>query len=229
MNVNGSTDSYSNVSLEDKYEIEQGRVYVTGIQALVRLMLMQASIDQQAGLNTAGFVTGYRGSPLGALDQQLVLANKYLSQKNIRFLPAVNEELAATSIWGAQQAELSGRGLYHGVFSLWYGKGPGVDRCGDVFRHGNLAGSSRHGGVLVVTGDDHTAESSTTVHQSEFGLVNVLIPILNTASVEDILLFGLFGWAMSRFEGVWVGYKCVSEIVESYASVNVDAHSLEIK
>ncbi|MBO68086.1 MAG: indolepyruvate ferredoxin oxidoreductase [Acidiferrobacteraceae bacterium] len=223
MSVTRSSDSLSNVSLEDKYTIEQGRVYLTGTQALVRLMLMQATRDQKAGLHTAGFVTGYRGSPLGALDQQLMLAKEHLDRKSIRFLPAVNEELAATSIWGAQQAELSGKGLYDGVFGLWYGKGPGVDRCGDVFRHGNLAGSAKMGGVLIVMGDDHTAESSTTVHQSEFGLVNVLIPILNPASVQDVVRFGLYGWAMSRFSGCWVGMKCVHDTIESSASIEINS------
>jgi indolepyruvate ferredoxin oxidoreductase len=209
------------VSLEDKYTLEHGQVYLTGIQALVRLAMMQYASDRQSGLNTAGFISGYRGSPLGGLDQQLVQATNLLQERNIRFLPAVNEELAATSIWGTQQAELKGRGLYDGVFGLWYGKGPGVDRSGDAFRHGNLAGSSKYGGVLVVTGDDHTAESSTTVHQSEYALVNVLIPVLNPAGVQDVIEFGLYGWALSRFSGCWVGLKCVHDTIESSASIAI--------
>ena len=209
------------VSLEDKYTLERGQVYLTGIQALVRLAMMQSASDRQAGLNTAGFISGYRGSPLGGLDQQLVQATNLLQERNIRFLPAVNEELAATSIWGAQQAELEGKGLYDGVFGLWYGKGPGVDRSGDAFRHGNLAGSSKYGGVLAVMGDDHTAESSTTVHQSEYALVNVLMPVLNPAGVRDVVEFGLYGWALSRFSGCWVGLKCVHDTIESSASIAV--------
>jgi indolepyruvate ferredoxin oxidoreductase len=209
------------VALEDKYTLERGQVYLTGIQALVRLALMQSSSDRHVGLNTAGFISGYRGSPLGGLDQQLFQATNLLKERNIRFLPAVNEELAATSIWGSQQAELEGRGLYDGVFGLWYGKGPGVDRSGDAFRHGNLAGSSKHGGVLVVMGDDHTAESSTTVHQSEYALVNALVPVLNPAGVQDVIEFGLYGWALSRFSGCWVGLKCVHDTIESSASITV--------
>ena len=209
------------VSLEDKYTLERGQVYLTGIQALVRLVMMQSASDRRVGLNTAGFISGYRGSPLGGLDQQLLQVTNLLQARNIRFLPAVNEELAATSIWGSQQAELEGRGLYDGVFALWYGKGPGVDRSGDAFRHGNLAGSSKCGGVLVVMGDDHTAESSTTVHQSEYALVNVLMPVLNPAGVRDVIEFGLYGWALSRFSGCWVGLKCVHDTIESSASIAV--------
>ena len=209
------------VSLDDKYTLERGQVYLTGIQALVRLVMMQSASDRRVGLNTAGFISGYRGSPLGGLDQQLLQVTNLLQERNIRFLPAVNEELAATSIWGSQQAELEGRGLYDGVFALWYGKGPGVDRSGDAFRHGNLAGSSKCGGVLVVMGDDHTAESSTTVHQSEYALVNVLMPVLNPAGVRDVIEFGLYGWALSRFSGCWVGLKCVHDTIESSASIAV--------
>lgn len=210
------------VSLEDKYLLESGQIFVTGIQALVRLPMLQHRADQLAGRNTAGYVTGYRGSPLGALDQQLSLALPQLTERNIKFLPAVNEDLAATAVWGTQQAGLNRDGLYDGVFSMWYAKGPGVDRSGDPFRHGNLAGTSKYGGVLVLMGDDHTCESSTTAHQSEYSLVNTFIPVLNPAGVQDILDFGLYGWALSRFSGCWVGLKSVHDTIEASASVSVD-------
>ncbi|HTQ83005.1 MAG TPA: indolepyruvate ferredoxin oxidoreductase family protein, partial [Pseudolabrys sp.] len=154
------------VSLDDKYDLGQTHVLVTGFQALVRATLMQHELDRRAGLNTAGYVTGYRGSPLAGLDQQFMRAGGQLVAANIKFQPGLNEDLAATALWGTQQAELRGEGKYDGVFGMWYGKGPGVDRTGDVFRHANLAGTSRHGGVLALMGDDHTAESSTTAHQS---------------------------------------------------------------
>ena len=221
MNLNLSNQGLREAALADKYALDEGQIYLTGIQALVRLPIMQAQRDRGLGLNTAGFISGYRGSPLGALDQQLDQASQLLQEQNIKFLPAVNEELAATSIWGAQQAELQGRGRYDGVYCLWYGKGPGVDRSGDAFRHGNLAGSSKHGGVLVVMGDDHTAESSTTVHQSEFGMINVLVPVLNPAGVRDVIEFGLLGWMLSRYSGCWVGLKCVHDTIESSASISV--------
>ena len=156
----------THVSLDDKYDLEQSRIFVTGYQALIRLCLMQKERDRRAGLNTAGYVSGYRGSPLGGLDQQFERAGARLRASDIVFQAGINEELAATAIWGSQQAELRGEGKFDGVFAIWYGKGPGVDRTGDVFRHANFAGSSRHGGVLALMGDDHTAESSTTAHQS---------------------------------------------------------------
>ncbi len=190
------------VSLGDKYDLGVSRVYLTGIQALVRLPLMQQRRDHDAGLNTACFISGYRGSPLGGLDQQLMAARHKLDPQNIRFVPGVNEDLAATAVWGSQQAELHGEGRFDGVFAMWYGKGPGVDRSGDAFRHGNLAGSSRNGGVLVLMGDDHTCESSTTAHQSEFALVDAMIPVLNPSGVQEIVDYGLFGWALSRYSGL---------------------------
>ncbi|HEY0417887.1 MAG TPA: indolepyruvate ferredoxin oxidoreductase family protein, partial [Acetobacteraceae bacterium] len=192
------------VRLDDKYDLAQARVFVTGYQALVRLCLMQKERDRRAGLNTAGYVTGYRGSPLGGLDQQFVRAQAQLRSAEVLFQAGINEELAATALWGTQQAELRREGKYDGVFGLWYGKGPGVDRTGDVFRHANFAGSSRHGGVLALMGDDHTAESSTTAHQSEYHFIDVMIPILNPAGVQEIIDYGLYGWAMSRFTGAWV-------------------------
>jgi indolepyruvate ferredoxin oxidoreductase len=165
-------------------------------------------------------VSGYRGSPSAAWTRISGAPSKWLERSNIVFQPGLNEELAATAVWGSQQAEIRGDGKYDGVFGLWYGKGPGVDRSGDVFRHANMAGSSRHGGVLALMGDDHTAESSTVAHQSEFHFVDVMIPILNPAGVQEILDYGLYGYAMSRFCGAWVAFKCVKENIESTASVD---------
>jgi len=208
------------VSLDDKYDLGKSRVFVTGFQALVRLTLMQKERDRRAGLNTAGYVTGYRGSPLGTLDQQFMRAGGVLTKNDIKFHPATNEDLAATALSGAQHAELRGEGKFDGVFGMWYGKGPGVDRSGDAFRHANFAGTSKHGGVIALMGDDHTAESSTTAHQSEFHFVDVMIPILNPAGVQEIIDYGLYGWAMSRFTGAWTALKCMHETVESTAVVD---------
>jgi indolepyruvate ferredoxin oxidoreductase len=210
----------NHVTLDDKYDLTKSRVFVTGYQALIRLTLMQKERDRLAGLNTAGFVTGYRGSPLGGLDQQFIKAKTHLERADVRFQPGLNEDLAATAIWGSQQAELRGEGRFDGVFSIWYGKGPGVDRTGDVFRHANFAGTSPHGGVLALMGDDHTAESSTTAHQSEYHFVDVMIPILNPAGVQEFLDYGLYGFAMSRFCGTWAALKCMHETVESTAVVD---------
>ncbi len=208
------------VSLDDKYDLAKERIFVSGTQALVRLALMQKERDRRAGLNTAGFVTGYRGSPLGGLDQQFGRAEKILKANDIKFQSGLNEDLAATALWGSQQAELRGEGRFDGVFGLWYGKGPGVDRSGDVFRHANNAGTSKHGGVLALMGDDHTCESSTTAHQSEFHFVDVMIPVLNPAGVQEILDFGLYGWALSRYSGAWVGLKAVKDTIESTGIVD---------
>ncbi|MCC2096212.1 MAG: indolepyruvate ferredoxin oxidoreductase family protein, partial [Hyphomicrobiales bacterium] len=209
------------VSLDDKYDLDKSRIFITGTQAIVRLLLMQKERDRRAGLNTASFVTGYRGSPLGAVDFQLQAAAKLLSKSNVVFEPGLNEDLAATAVWGTQQAEMRGEGKFDGVFSLWYGKGPGVDRSGDVFRHANLAGTSPHGGVIALMGDDHTAESSTTAHQSEFHFVDVMMPVLHPAGVEEIIDYGLLGWELSRYASVWVGIKLIKDTVESTASVDV--------
>lgn len=216
------------VTLDDKYDLSKGRIFVTGSQAIVRLLLMRKELDRRAGLNTAGFVSGYRGSPLGGLDQQLARAGRKLAESDIVFQPGINEELAATACWGTQQAELDGHGRYDGVFALWYGKGPGVDRSGDVFRHANLAGSSRHGGVLALMGDDHTAESSTNAHQTEFQFVDTMIPIFNPAGVQEIIDYGLYGYALSRFAGTWAALKCVKDNVESTASVEASLDRLTI-
>ncbi len=220
--------SLNHVTLDDKYDLAKSRIFVTGYQALVRLTMMQHERDKRAGLNTAGYVTGYRGSPLGGLDYQFQRAAQHLAPRNVLFQSAINEDLAATALWGSQQAELRGEGKYDGVFGIWYGKGPGVDRSGDAFRHANFAGTSKHGGVLALMGDDHTAESSTTAHQSEFNFVDVMIPILNPAGVQEIIDYGLYGFAMSRFTGAWVGLKCMHETVESTAVVDGSLDRLDI-
>ncbi|MDA4847191.1 indolepyruvate ferredoxin oxidoreductase family protein [Hoeflea poritis] len=216
------------VSLNDKFDLEKDRIFLTGTQAIVRLLLMQKERDRRAGLNTAGFVSGYRGSPLGGLDQQLFSAGSLLQSNDIVFQPGLNEEMAATACWGTQQPGLYGAGKYDGVFSVWYGKGPGVDRSGDVFRHANLAGSSKHGGVLALMGDDHTAESSTNAHQTEFAFVDTMIPILNPAGVQEIIDYGLYGFALSRFAGTWAALKCVKDNVESTGSVEAGLERLNI-
>lgn len=217
------------VSLDDKYTLEEGRVFLTGTQALVRLPLMQRARDQAAGLNTGCFISGYRGSPLGAFDQQLWRARKFLEKSNIHFQPGVNEDLAATSIWGTQQVGLYPGAEVDGVFSIWYGKGPGVDRSGDVLRHANLAGTARHGGVLALAGDDHTCKSSTTAHQTEYAFMDAMIPVLHPANVQEFLDMGLHGWAMSRYAGVWVAFKTLADTVDTSASVYVDPHRVETR
>jgi indolepyruvate ferredoxin oxidoreductase len=208
------------VSLEDRFDLETSPVLLNGTQALVRLMLMQKARDRAAGLNTAGYVTGYRGSPLGAVDMQMTRAEKVLRAADIRFQAGLNEDLAATALWGSQQAELRGEGRYDGVFGLWYGKGPGVDRSGDVMRHANMAGTSPHGGVLMAMGDDHTGESSTVLHQSEWALVDAYMPVVSPAGVQEIIDYGLYGYALSRFAGVWVGLKTMKDTVEATAVVD---------
>ena len=208
------------VTLDDKYDLAAEQVFLSGTQAVVRLLLMQQERDRLAGIKTAGFVSGYRGSPLGGLDQQMFKAGKKLKQHEIVFQPGLNEDLAATACWGTQQAEMRGEGKFQGVFALWYGKGPGVDRTGDVFRHANMAGTSKFGGVVCLSGDDHTAESSTNAHQTEFNFVDTMIPILNPAGVQEMLDFGLHAFALSRYAGVWVALKGVKDNVESTASVD---------
>ncbi len=216
------------VTLDDKYTVESGRVFLTGTQALVRLPMMQRQRDAAAGLNTGCFISGYRGSPLGGLDQQLWQASRFLEAHHIRFQPGVNEDLAATAIWGSQQIGLFPGAKYDGVFAMWYGKGPGVDRSGDVLRHGNLAGSAPHGGVLLLAGDDHTCKSSTTAHQTEYAFMDAMIPVLNPSGVQEFLDLGLYGWALSRYSGCWVAFKVIAETVDSSASVAVDPHRVEI-
>jgi indolepyruvate ferredoxin oxidoreductase len=208
------------VSLDDKYDLGKTQVLATGTQAVVRLLLMQKERDRRLGVDTAGYVTGYRGSPLGGLDQQMARAAAELKAAEIVFNPGINEDLAATALWGTQQAEMRGEGRYAGVFGLWYGKGPGVDRSGDALKHANLAGTSPFGGVLALMGDDHTCESSTTAHQSEFAFVDAMIPILSPAGVQEVLDYGLFGYALSRYAGTWVGLKCVKDTIEATATVD---------
>ncbi len=217
-----------NVTLDDKYTVTDGRIFITGTQALVRLPIMQHMRDQAAGLNTACYISGYRGSPLGAYDQQLWAAGRHLKDHNIVFQPGVNEDIAATAIWGTQQMGFHGKPKYDGVFGVWYGKGPGVDRTGDAFRHANLAGTHPNGGVLVLMGDDHTCESSTTAHQSEFGLVDAMIPILNPAGVQELLDYGLIGWALSRYSGCWVGLKSMKDTIDASATVDVSPERVRI-
>jgi len=215
-------------SLEDKYTTVSGRVYLTGYQALVRLLMIQSERDKAAGLDTAGFVSGYRGSPLGGLDQTLWKAKKHLASHDIVFQPGVNEDLAATAVWGTQQVNLSPHAKYDGVFAMWYGKGPGVDRCGDVFRHANAAGTSPHGGVLVIAGDDHAAKSSTLPHQTDHFFKAVMMPVLAPAGVQEYIDFGVHGYALSRYSGCWVAFKALADTVETSASVDVDPQRVKV-
>jgi len=215
------------VSLDDKYVATSGSIYLSGVQALVRLPILQRLRDEAADLNTAGFIAGYRGSPLGGLDKAAWSAAGHLEKHHVKFWPAVNEELAATAVWGTQQVDLLGPAKYDGVFALWYGKGPGVDRCGDVFKHMNHAGTSRHGGVLLVAGDDHGAYSSTLPHQSDHQFAAAMIPLLYPCDVQEYLSLGLHGWAMSRFSGCAVGFKALADTVESSASVSADPFLVE--
>ncbi len=215
-------------SLDDKYTRREGRVYLNGSQAMVRLALMQKARDEGNGLKTAGFVSGYRGSPLGNVDKEFWRAEAHLARAHIRFKPGVNEDLAATAIWGTQQTPLFDDATVDGVFSIWYGKGPGVDRSGDVFRHANMAGTAANGGVLVFAGDDPACKSSTVPSQSEYAFIDAQIPILNPSNVQDIIDFGLIGWAMSRYAGVWVGIKAITETMDSSSSVSVDPDRIRI-
>ena len=217
--VRGTGYPLDNYELLDRYRRESGRVFLTGTQALVRIPLMQRTLDRAAGLNTAGFISGYRGSPLGSYDLELWRAKSFLAESNIEFLPAVNEDLAATAVLGSQQVETDPHRTVDGVFAIWYGKGPGVDRSGDALKHGNAYGSSPHGGVLVVAGDDHGVVSSSMPHQSDVAFLTFVMPNLNPANVAEYLQFGLYGIALSRFSGMWVGFKAISETVESAMSV----------
>ncbi|HYC42069.1 MAG TPA: indolepyruvate ferredoxin oxidoreductase family protein, partial [Noviherbaspirillum sp.] len=219
----------ASVKLDDKYTSTTGKIFISGIQALVRLPMMQRQRDLAAGLHTAGFISGYRGSPLGGLDENLWKAQKLLEENHVKFVPGVNEDLAATAVWGTQTVDLIGPAKYDGVFAMWYGKGPGVDRCGDVFKHMNHAGTSKHGGVLLVAGDDHGAYSSTLPHQSDHIFAACMIPVLYPCNVQEYLDLGLHAWAMSRYSGCAVGFKALADTVESTASVDADPFRLEIK
>jgi indolepyruvate ferredoxin oxidoreductase len=216
------------VTLDDKYALDRGRVYLNGTQALVRLPMMQRQRDAAAGLNTGCFISGYRGSPLGGLDQALWGARRFIERNHIRFQPAINEELGATAVWGSQQVGLFPGAKYDGVFAMWYAKGPGVDRSGDALKHGNAAGSAPHGGVLLLAGDDHTCKSSTLAHQSEYAFMDACIPVMNPSGVQEILDLGLYGWAMSRYSGCWIAFKTIAETVDSSASVDLDPERTRI-
>ncbi len=218
----------TDISLEDRWTLEKGRAYMSGTQALLRLAMLQRSRDAIAGLNTAGFISGYRGSPLGSVDQTAWRAAKHLEKHHIKFQPGVNEDLAATSVWGTQQVNMYPGAKYDGVFAMWYGKGPGVDRTGDVFKHANAAGTSPLGGVLALAGDDHAAKSSTLPHQSDHVFKACLIPVLYPASVQEYLDLGLHGFAMSRYAGVWVAMKTVTEVVEASSAVMVDPERVQL-
>ncbi len=217
------------VSLDHKYTLDQGRIFLTGTQALVRLTLMQRQRDLANGLNTAGYVSGYRGSPLGGMDKEFHRAKHHLDANHVKFHPAVNEDLAATAIWGTQQTNLFPDSNYDGVFGLWYGKGPGVDRSGDALRHANYAGTAPNGGVLLLAGDDPACKSSTVPSQSEHALIDANIPILNPVDVQEVLDFGLYGWAMSRYSGCWVGMKCITDNIDTSSSVSVDPNRVQLK
>ncbi|NML42898.1 indolepyruvate ferredoxin oxidoreductase family protein [Ramlibacter sp. G-1-2-2] len=208
--------------LQDNLWAPAGAVFLTGTQALIRLMLMQRQRDAAAGLKTQGFLSGYRGSPLGMVDQQAWKAGKKFEESGIRFLPAINEELGATAVLGTQRVEADPERTCEGVFAMWYGKGPGVDRAGDALKHGNAYGASPHGGVLMVAGDDHGCVSSSMPHQSDQVFQSWHAPIVAPASVAEYLEFGLYGWALSRFSGNWVGFTALSEVVESGATVDLD-------
>lgn len=216
------------ISLSDKYDFEEGRVFMSGLQALVRLPLVQKRRDLAAGLNTAGFISGYRGSPLGGYDQELWRAKKMLAKNDIIFEPGVNEELGATAVWGSQIAALNATAKYDGVFGIWYGKGPGLDRAMDVLKHANAAGTSKHGGVLAIVGDDHGAKSSTLPHQSDHNFQAAFVPFLYPASVEEYVEYGLLGLAMSRFAGTWTGFKATADTVETSGTVDLRRENLNI-
>src|SRR3984957_10878480 len=216
------------MKLSDKYTLERGRVYLTGIQALVRLPIDQMRRDQAAGLKTGTFISGYEGSPLGGYDMALARSGKLLTEYNIHFRPGVNEDLAATAVMGSQIYEVIGKNKVDGVVGIWYGKGPGVDRSGDIFRHANLAGTGKNCAALVLAGDDHGCKSSTIPHQSDFSLYNAGIPILFPGNVQEIIDYGLFAVAISRFSGAWVGLKLVTEVCDAGGTVTLDPEQPQI-
>lgn len=217
------------VTLDDKYDLVEGKAYMTGIQALVRLPLDRKRLDLAAGHNTGGFISGYRGSPLGGYDQQLRAAQKWLDAHDIRFWEGLNEDLGATAVWGSQQLGLFPGAKFDGLFGIWYGKAPGVDRTGDVFKHANAAGTSALGGVLAVVGDDHNCKSSTLPSQSDYAMMDAEIPVLNPASIQDVLDYGIHGWEMSRFSGAWVGLTALADTMDSGSVVDVTLSRLAIQ
>ncbi len=224
----GQPTSTSKVSLEDKYALDETRAYMTGIEALVRLPMLQHQRDLQRGLNTAAFISGYRGSPVGGVDQAMWKAKPWLDKHNVYFQPGVNEDLAATAVWGSQQTNLFAGARYDGVFGMWYGKGPGVDRSMDVIKHANAFGTSRYGGVLAVAGDDHACKSSTLPHQSEHMFIGASVPVLSPANVQEVLDLGVFGWELSRYSGCWVALKAITENMDSAISADIDPDRVNI-
>ena len=218
----------SSIALDDKYALDATRAYMTGIEALVRLPMLQHQRDTLAGIETAGFISGYRGSPLGGLDQALWVADRHLKKHSIHFQPGLNEDLAATAVWGSQQTNLFPGAKYDGVFALWYGKGPGVDRSMDVIRHGNAFGTSKYGGVLAVAGDDHACKSSSLPHQSEHMFIGASMPVLSPANVQEVLDLGVFGWELSRYSGCWVALKAITENMDSAISAEIDPQRVSI-
>src|ERR1700678_2519859 len=216
------------IGLDDKYQMDAKRIFLSGTQALVRLPMLQREHDRMHNLNTAGFISGDRGSPLGMYDHALWRAKSFLQAHNIEFSPGLNEDLAATAVWGSQQVGLFPGAKVDGVFGIWYGKGPGVDRSADALKHASSAGTARRGGVLALAGDDHGCQSSTLAHQSEQVFAAALMPILNPATLQDYLDLGLYGFALSRFSGCWVGFKAISETVESSASIYSDPARVQV-
>ena len=219
---------HSEVTLDDKFLLKEGRVFITGVQALLRVMIDQRRLDEAAGRNTAGFLSGYRGSPLGGLDQQARRSQKHLDAANVVFKEGLNEDLAATAVWGSQQANLFPGALYDGVFGMWYGKAPGVDRTGDAFKHANFAGTHPTGGVLAVAGDDHTCKSSTLPSQSEYAFQDFEMPVLSPADVQEVLDYGLLGYGLSRFSGLWVGLIALADTMDSGVTIDIslDRHQI---
>ena len=216
------------VGLDDKYRLDAKRIFLSGTQALVRLPMLQRERDRAAGLNTAGFISGYRGSPLGMYDHALWRAKTFLKQHDIEFAPGLNEDLAATAVWGSQQVGMFPGAKVDGVFGIWYGKGPGVDRSMDALKHANSAGTSPNGGVIALAGDDHGCQSSTLAHQSEQVFAAALMPVVNPATLQDYLDLGILGFALSRYSSCWVGFKAISETVESSASIVSDPDRIKI-
>ncbi len=220
--------SEQNIQLSDKFTVSQGRIFINGVQVLVRLPVIQQALDKKAGLNTGGFISGYRGSPIGSYDAALWQSRNMLQESNIVFQPGVNEELASTAVWGTQQLDAVPDANVDGVFSIWYGKGPGVDRAGDALKHGNFSGSHKNGGVLVIYGDDHPGKSSTIAHHSEPALAANQIPSLYPSNVQEYLEYGLLGWQLSRYSGLWVGYKTVNETLEQTATIDIDLDNFKV-
>ena len=217
------------VSLNDKYTLDKGQIILSGVQALARLPMLQAQFDRANGLKTGGFISGYRGSPLGGFDQTLWAAENFLRDNNIVFEPGINEDLGATAVWGSQQVTMFEGAKVDGVFAMWYGKGPGVDRSGDVFKHANAAGTAKYGGVLALMGDDHACKSSTMPHQSDYAMIDAMIPVIYPANVQDVLDLGIFGWGLSRYSGLWCGFKVISDTIDTSASVSIDPDRFAIK